>query len=215
MRHPGVLYFFKDKSAAQAAFAASSTSRETTTLSEAEASSLAKVDLRLILNFVLPVKKTKDSFQLDLEMGEESVKMRFKNQDDQERWKTLLMEWKDYARDYGEPCSNLCSACCSGPPLISDCRMCAVDMNPGMDPDLERGNAAPSSVSNPSKFIPSSLGGGSSSAARAKQAADKSAAELDSIVVSGIDFSQSSVSRYAHPFPFLFLLMHLHLHLFL
>jgi hypothetical protein len=91
--HPGFLCFFKDQAAA--------TSATTMPARGGADTFFTPLDLRLVLNFITPVKKG-ENLQLDLELSEEVIKLRLKSAADQEKWKTLLMEWKDYAKDYGD-----------------------------------------------------------------------------------------------------------------
>lgn len=99
VRRPGILCFFKDATAAAAA------TNDRNTFFTSDPACQASVDLRLIINFVTPPKKEKkkdDVFQLDLELSDEVVKMRFKSAEERDRWRDLLGDWKDFANDYGD-----------------------------------------------------------------------------------------------------------------
>jgi hypothetical protein len=73
----------------------------------------------LVRNFDLKAEKEKPT--IELVMGENKVKLRFKNEEEADTWKKGLMEWKDYAIDMK-------------------------DMNPG-NSDVERGGGNDPTIS--------------------------------------------------------------------
>lgn len=82
VKAPGFLHFSKDSNSK-----ATSSSSETL---------YNIVDLRLVMSF----KVTKKN-HLELDLAEDTVKMKFKNEEDALHWHKLLMEWKDFNIDYG------------------------------------------------------------------------------------------------------------------
>lgn len=96
VRSPGTLFFFKD----QAAAAKNDHNHEKNGKGSGEKMS---VELRLIVscNVVQKEKKGADGgARMYLELSEDTVNLRFKDLEEAERWKTLLMLWKDYSIDY-------------------------------------------------------------------------------------------------------------------
>jgi hypothetical protein len=74
---PGILYFFKDKKAAQSAFIlVRSSDNAASSESTLENAALQKIDLKTIINFTIPDKKD-SSQQLDLEMADDVIKLRY------------------------------------------------------------------------------------------------------------------------------------------
>jgi hypothetical protein len=99
VRSPGILCFFKDVSASKQI-----PERVTLAQLQADPNCQACVNLRTIINFLTPPKKEKggkESFTLELELADESIKVRFRTLEERERWQKLLMEWKDFKTDFG------------------------------------------------------------------------------------------------------------------
>lgn len=95
VRSPGYLHLYKDK---KAATEAASRSRNPSSSPDPTAIVL---DLRMIMNFSIPDRKNKDNLVLEIELPEETMKLKMKSLDDVERWQKELMEWKDFNIDYG------------------------------------------------------------------------------------------------------------------
>jgi hypothetical protein len=89
IRDCGELCFFKDKN--------SSTDK---------ANSTDIIDLKLIVDFILPVKKSV-GYYLDLELSDRTIHLKFKNMDELEKWRNSLKEWKDFTIDFGDSYSNI------------------------------------------------------------------------------------------------------------
>jgi hypothetical protein len=96
VRSPGYLHFYKDKRSCVDAGAKSTEGAVSTD------SSCIVVNLTLVMDFKVPPKKNKESLELDLEMSEETIKIKFRTADELELWKKTLMEWKDFNIDYGQ-----------------------------------------------------------------------------------------------------------------
>jgi hypothetical protein len=95
VRAPGVICFFKDRATA---LANPSTS---TTTSAPPPGAIQTVHLPLITDFSIVQKAGRELVHLDLVLTEDVIKLRFTNLEEAERWKGLLIQWKDYAVDYG------------------------------------------------------------------------------------------------------------------
>lgn len=89
IRDCGELYFFKDKNS-----------------SNLKTNSTDIINLKLIVDFVLPVKKS-SGFYLDLELSDRTVHLKFKDKDELEKWKTSLKDWKDFSIDFGDSYTNM------------------------------------------------------------------------------------------------------------
>jgi len=61
-----------------------------------------EVDLTLVLSCAAVVKKKKTEAYLDLELGDETVSLRFKTVEEMELWKSGLNKWKEYSVAHGE-----------------------------------------------------------------------------------------------------------------
>lgn len=114
MRSPGVLFFFKDRAAASG-----EESRDTSASNDREkekdknkdsiAGELTSIKLKLAVTIEVVQKTGKDSsVHLLIELSDETLDLRVQAQEERtaleeaERWKALLLLWKDYSVDYGE-----------------------------------------------------------------------------------------------------------------
>eukprot|EP00595_Chromulina_sp_UTEXLB2642_P000739 CAMPEP_0196763202 /NCGR_PEP_ID=MMETSP1095-20130614/3632_1 /TAXON_ID=96789 ORGANISM="Chromulina nebulosa, Strain UTEXLB2642" /NCGR_SAMPLE_ID=MMETSP1095 /ASSEMBLY_ACC=CAM_ASM_000446 /LENGTH=748 /DNA_ID=CAMNT_0042115913 /DNA_START=674 /DNA_END=2920 /DNA_ORIENTATION=+ len=61
------------------------------------------VDLSTVVGFSIPTPKAnKEAVVLELDLGYAVVRLRFKSAIEAENWKNKLLEWKDYAVDFGQ-----------------------------------------------------------------------------------------------------------------
>jgi hypothetical protein len=115
VRAPGVLFFFKDQAAA-------SGEEQRTTEKEKDknkdkdkdkfesiAGELMHIKLKLAVTIEVVQKTGKDSsVHLLIELAEETLDLKVQAQgertplEEAERWKALLLQWKDYSIDHGE-----------------------------------------------------------------------------------------------------------------
>lgn len=71
MRSPGFLHIYKDKKAASDALARSKDP------SSSPDSSAVVIDLKNVLDFSIPTRKNKDDVCVDLELGHESMRLKY------------------------------------------------------------------------------------------------------------------------------------------
>lgn len=109
VQSPGTLVFFKDKDRNQA-LSDGSPSKNTGKTKEGGAGGEPKsINLRLAVTVEILQKTGKDAaVHLLIEMSEETVDLKIQPQgersplEEAERWKKLLLQWKDYSIDYGD-----------------------------------------------------------------------------------------------------------------
>ncbi len=173
VRSPGYLHLCKDRRAAD-------TARNNGDPSRNPDPSALVIDLRLVMDFGIPDKKTKDNLELDLQLSDDTIRLKFKTVSEAEMWKRTLMEWKDFNIDYASIYPN------------------------GITPaDMERG-----SLSGAASFasVGNSQGGVAMRSPVANNASASSAAamrpstgdDLDAVQVRGCCSVSSSSMRYHH-----------------
>jgi hypothetical protein len=131
---PGYLHFYKDEQRAIGAlgpkhegvrYAPVDTSSRADG-SESMDSSAQVVDLRLIIDFSKKHVKA-NSAELHLERATTTVKLRFTDIPEMEKWRSLLMDWKDYSVDFGKLYRHNDTA-----PKQPSSRPAPESLNPGM-----------------------------------------------------------------------------------
>eukprot|EP01038_Epipyxis_sp_PR26KG_P013392 gene13392-17956_t len=130
VKSPGFLQIYKDKKS-------SAVDNSATPGTSADGSTII-IDLRLVVGFKVPVKKNKDDLELDIELADETTKIRFKSAEEVEKWRTGLMEWKDFNLDYGTMYPNGLK---SGPIATEGVRISFQSGNNGRESDIEKGSA--------------------------------------------------------------------------
>lgn len=97
VRSPGFLHFYKDKRTAD--------SNRVNTITGSSISSSVSVhdvlDLRLVMDFKVHDRKNKENVGLDLELADETIRLKFKSLNEVDQWKKGLQEWKEFNLDYG------------------------------------------------------------------------------------------------------------------
>ena len=106
VQSPGVLVLYKDRDRNNDGSPEKSTGKTKDSTTKGEPKS---INLRLAVTFEILQKTGKDSsVHLLIEMSEETLDLKIQPQGDRspleeaERWKKLLVQWKDYSIDYGD-----------------------------------------------------------------------------------------------------------------
>ena len=106
VQSPGVLVLYKDRDRNNDDSPEKKTGKTKDSTTKGEPKS---INLRLAVTFEILQKTGKDSsVHLLIEMSEETLDLKIQPQGDRspleeaERWKKLLVQWKDYSIDYGD-----------------------------------------------------------------------------------------------------------------
>jgi hypothetical protein len=115
VRAPGVLFFFRDQAAASGEEPRYTEKEKEKDKNkdkdkfESIAGELMHIKLKLAVTIEVVQKTGKDSsVHLMIELAEETLDLKVQAQgertplEEAERWKTLLLQWKDYSIDHGE-----------------------------------------------------------------------------------------------------------------
>jgi hypothetical protein len=93
---PGYLHLYKDKKTAdQFRF-------QIVDPSQSPDSNATVIDLRTILDFKEHSSEKKNTFELEIELPVDSLRIRFKTATELQRWRNGIQEWKDFLLDYGK-----------------------------------------------------------------------------------------------------------------
>lgn len=99
VRSPGYLHICKDKRTMDMA-------RSSGDASSNPDPHATVINLRLVMDFSIPDRKNKENLELDLELSDDTIKLKFNSTSDVEKWKKQLMEWKDFNIDFGTTYPN-------------------------------------------------------------------------------------------------------------
>ena len=95
IRSPGYLHFYKEE---KSAFESQRKIPDPSMSSDPQATI---IDLRSVISINLPDKKSTDNLALDINMGNERIRVKFADHNKAVEWKLALIDWKNFRNDYG------------------------------------------------------------------------------------------------------------------
>ena len=95
IRSPGYLHFYKEE---KSAFESQRNVPDPSISSDPQATI---IDLRSVISINLPDKKSTDNLALDINLGNELIRVKFADHNKAVEWKLALHDWKNFRNDYG------------------------------------------------------------------------------------------------------------------